>query len=49
MSQLCFPQEILTRIYITPSGDLIVTDLWEETQILLDSSEGGFEITHSDL
>jgi hypothetical protein len=26
---------ILTRIYITPEGDLVVTDLWDEVRGLL--------------
>lgn len=31
------PEKILTRIYIKPDGNVIVTDLWEEIYDLLDS------------
>jgi hypothetical protein len=32
-------KKVLTRIYIEPSGDLVVTDLWDEIrQVLGDGS-----------
>jgi hypothetical protein len=41
---------ILTRIFISESGDLVVTDLWEEVEHLLTGSNGsGFEVVHSNL
>ena len=32
--------QILTRIYIQPDGNLLITDLWEEVQELLDEEDG---------
>jgi len=31
---------ILTRIYIQPDGNLLVTDLWEEVEGLLEKEDG---------
>lgn len=35
---------ILSRIFITESGDLIVTDLWDEVREILSQEESSFEI-----
>ena len=37
--------KVVTRIYFTPSGDLIVTDLWNEVRELLGSH---FELPDAD-
>lgn len=34
------PKRVLTRIYIQPDGNLVVTDLWEEARMLLPEDRG---------
>jgi hypothetical protein len=34
------PKKVLTRIYIEPSGDLVVTDLWDEIRQVLGDGDG---------
>ncbi len=29
-------EKVLTRIYIKPDGDLVVTDMWDEVRALLE-------------
>lgn len=43
-------KQILSRIFITESGDLVVTDLWSELETLLfRNPENGFELDDPNL
>ena len=37
------PQKVVSRIFITESGDLVVTDLWDELRDLLPMESKGSE------